>query len=153
MYQLLADLPADRFAALYASLPDEMRQALDAPVARVLNTRLPSVRRQPAALKVRALRAWLARERDEALAGEMLRSYFLGPRKDLVVAFLDATGVKHTDGQVEGDTQPDPAKVPDAIAALRKAHDPQDVQLYMRIATVQWPEDEAIREAAGPGKA
>jgi hypothetical protein len=148
VYQLLADLPPERFSALYAALPEEMRLALDAPVARVLNARLPSVRRQPAALKVRALRAWMARERDDSLAGEMLRSYFLGPRKDLVVAFLDATGVKHKDGQIEGEDKPDPARVPEAVAALRKAHDAQDVQLYLRIAALQWPEDEALRAAA-----
>lgn len=148
MYQLLAELPPERFTAFYDALPEEMRQALDAPVARVLNARLPSVRRQPAALKARALRAWLAKERDEALPGEMLRSYFLGPRKDLVVAFLDATGVKHKEGQIEDDSKPDAAKVADAIAAMRKAHDAHDVRLYLRIAAVQWPEDETIRKAA-----
>ena len=148
MYQLLAELAPERFTALYSSLPDEMRDALDAPVARVLNARLASARRQPAALKARALRAWLAKERDDSLAGEMLRSYFLGPRKDLVVAFLDATGVKHKDGQIEDEGKPDAAKVPDALAAMRKAHDEQDVYLYMRIAALQWPEDETIRKAA-----
>ena len=148
MFQLLAELDPQRFAALYASLPADMRNALDAPVARVLNARLSSARRQPDALKARALRAWLAKERDEALAGEMLRSYFLGPRKDLVVAFLDATGVKHKEGQIEDDYRPDAAKVPDAISAMRKAHDPHDVRLYLRIAAVQWPEDETIRKAS-----
>ena len=148
MYQILADLPPERFTAFYSALPEEMQRALDGPVARVLNARLPKVRHQPAALKVRALRAWLSRERDETLAAEMLRSYFLGPRKDLVVAFLDATGVKHKDGQIEGDDKPDAAKVPDAIAALRKAHDAEDVRLYLRIAALQWPESEAIVKAA-----
>ena len=53
MYQLLAELPPERFTAFYDALPEEMRQALDAPVARVLNTRLPSVRRQPAIIRER----------------------------------------------------------------------------------------------------
>jgi hypothetical protein len=150
VYQLLADLPPERFTAFYTALPEEMRQALDAPVARILNARLPSVRRQPAALKVRALRAWLARERDEALAGEMLRSYFLGPRKDMVVAFLDATGVKHKEGEVEGGSGPDPAKVPDAIKALLAKHDPEDVRLYLRIAAAQWPD---VKELGGASAA
>jgi hypothetical protein len=148
VYQLLADLPPERFTAFYDALPDEMRQALDAPVARVLNARLPSVRRQPPALKVRALRAWLIRERDEALAGEMLRSYFLGPRKDMVVSFLDATGVKHKDGQVDGDSGPEPAKVGEAVKALLAKHDREDVRLYLRIAAVQWPDVKELGEAS-----
>jgi hypothetical protein len=148
MYQLLADLPPERFVEFYAALPADLRNALDAPVARVLNARLSSAHRQPIALKARALRAWLAKERDEALAGEMLRSYFLGPRKELVTSFLDATGVKHKDGQIDGEGPPDPAKLPEAIAALRKAHDAQDVQLYLRIAALQWPESEGLRAAA-----
>ena len=56
-------------------------------------------------------------KRDEALAGELLRAYLLGPRKDLVTAFLDATGVRHEDGQVGDDAQPDADKVPAAVHA------------------------------------
>src|SRR5262249_31100805 len=103
-----------------------MRQALDGPVARVLNARPAFVRRQPAALKITALRAFLAGERDDALSGEILRSYLLGPRKALVVAFLDATGVKHEDGQVGDDARPDPAKVKEAVQALVASHDRED---------------------------
>ncbi len=147
MYQLVADLPPERFAALYAALPPEARQALDAPVARVLNSRIPSVRRLPEALKVKALRAWLSREKDEALAGELLRAYFLGPRKPLVSDFLDATGVTHQDGQVADDAQPDAAKVPEAVQKLLAGHDRADVALYLRIAALQWPENEGVRKA------
>jgi len=147
MYQLVASLPPERFAALYAALPAEARSALDAPVARVLNARVPSVRRLPEALKVKALRAWLAREKDEALAGEMLRAYFLGPRKPLVLSFLDATGVKHEDGQVTDDAQPDAAKVPEAVKSLLTGHERADVALYLRIAALQWPGNEAVRQA------
>jgi hypothetical protein len=147
VYQLVADLSPERFTTLYRALPDEMRQALDAPVARVLNARPAFVRRQPEALKVKALRAFLARERDDTLSGEILRSYFLGPRKPLVVAFLDATGVKHEDGQVADEAAPDTAKVPEAVKALLAAHERDDVALYLRIAAIQWPENEAIRKA------
>ena len=148
MYQLVAELSPERFTALYRALPDEMRQALDAPVARVLNARPTFVRRQPEALKIKALRAFLARERDDTLSGEILRSYFLGPRKALVVAFLDATGVKHEDGQVADEAAPDAAKVPEAVKALLAAHEGEDVALYLRIAAIQWPENEAIRKAS-----
>jgi hypothetical protein len=147
VYQLVASLPPERFAALYAALPPEARQALDAPVARVLNSRVPSVRRMPEALKVKALRAWLTREKDEALAGEMLRAYFLGPRKPLVLAFLEATGVKHEDGQVTDESEPDAARVPEAVQALLAAHERADVALYLRVAALQWPGNVAVRDA------
>lgn len=152
MYQLLTDLPAERLAEIYRALPEPLRQALDAPVARVLNARLPSVRRQPEALKLKALRAWLARERDEALAGELLRAYLLGPRKQLVLDFLDATGVKHEDGQVGDDADPAPDQVPAAVERLLAAHAREDVRLYLGVAALQWPRNAAVREAlAGLG--
>ncbi len=147
MLQLVLDLPPESLAALYRALPDPMRQALDAPVARVLNARLPSVRRQPEALKLRALRAWLTRERDEALAGEMLRAYLLGPRKALVTAFLDSTGVRHEDGQVGDESTPDAAKVAGAVEALLRDHAREDVRLYLRVAALQWPGNAGVREA------
>lgn len=147
MLQLVLDLTPERFGELVRALPDATRQALDAPVARVLNARLPSVRRQPEALRLRALRAWLVRERDEALAGELLRAYLLGPRKDLVTAFLDATGVRHEDGQVGDDAQPDADKVPAAVQALLGKHAREDVALYLGVAALQWPAVPALREA------
>jgi hypothetical protein len=107
VYQLVADLPPERFTALYAALPDEMRQALDAPVAACSTPVRPSCAASRRRSRSQALRAFLARERDDTLSGEILRSYFLGPRKPLVVAFLDATGVKHEDGQVADESAPD----------------------------------------------
>jgi hypothetical protein len=145
VYQIVTGLPPEHLATLYAALTPEARLALDAPVARMLNSRVPSVRRLPEALKLKALRAWLTREKDEALAGEMLRAYFLGPRKALVLAFLDATGVKHQDGQVLDDSEPDAAKVPDAVKALLAGHDRADVTLYLRVAALQWPDNPAVR--------
>lgn len=152
MHRLLSDLPPERLGELYRALPDPLRQALDAPVARVLNARVPSVRRHPEALKVKALRAWLARERDDALAGEILRAYLLGPRKRLVMDFLDATGVKHEDGQVGDDADPAADKVPGAVEKLLAAHAREDVRLYLGVAALQWPGNAAVREAlAGLG--
>jgi len=147
VYQLVADLSPERFTALYRALPDEMRRALDAPVSRVLNARPAFVHRQPEAIKIKALRAYLAREKDETLSAEILRAYLLGPRKALVIAFLDATGVKHEDGQVGEDANPEPAKVPEAVKALLAANEREDVRLYLRVAALQWPENKAVAAA------
>ncbi|MGQ0554205.1 MAG: hypothetical protein ACT4PU_13410 [Planctomycetota bacterium] len=140
MHQLLINLPLDRFAVLYEALPAELSAAFDGAVARMLNCRLPSVRRQPPALRAKALRLWIQRQRDDAVAGDLLRAYFLGPRKALVVEFLDSAGVQHEDGQVGPEGQPDDARVADAVQTLLAAHERSDVLLYLQIAQQQWPE-------------
>jgi hypothetical protein len=145
---LVLALPAERFANLYGALPPDLSAALDGPIARMLNSRVPSVRRQPQALRARALRAWIVRQRDEDVAGDLLRVYFLGPRLPLVTSFLDATGVKHEKGQIGDDAEPDPAKVPAAVEALQKEFEADDVRLYLAVAARQWPENKAVLEAA-----
>jgi hypothetical protein len=147
MLELLLALPPERFLAVYTALPEEVSQALDGAIARMLNSRVGSVRRQPVALRARALRAFLARFRDEAVAADLLRAYFLGPRLPLVTAFLDATGVPHEQGQIGDDARPDAAKIPDAVVALNAAHDPGDVQLYLAIAAMQWPDVPELKAA------
>lgn len=149
MHQLLTGMPLERFAALYESLDEGVARALDGAIARMLNCRAGSVARQPAAMRVKALRAWIARERDDSVAGDLLAAYFLGPRKDLVIAFLDATGVAHEEGRVDGDARPDPAKVPDAARALAASHAQEDVRLYLQVASLQWPDVSELRAAAG----
>ncbi len=152
VHQLLMDLSPERFGALYEALPAEVIGALDTPIASVLNSRVAKVRKRPLPMKLKALRAFLLRQRDDDLALEMLRGYLLGPRADLVKDFLDATGVPHEDGQINDEdsdepAEPDPKKVPGAIKTLTEKHDPDDVRLYLEIAAMQWPEHEAVRKA------
>jgi hypothetical protein len=147
MHDLLVDLPPDRFAAIYRSLDPPLARALDGAIAQVLHSRIQTVARQPEAIRVKALRNWIGRQKDDAVAGDLLRAYFLGPRKALVIQFLDATGTKHEEGSVLEDAAPEPAKVPEAVEALLKDHDPEDVRLYLSIAARQWPEVPAVAEA------
>ncbi len=140
MLKLILDLPPERFGALYSALPSELQRTLDGAIAAMLHARPTSVRRQPEAVRIKALRAFFVRTRDEALATDLLRTYFLGPRLALVTQFLDATGVPHEKGQVTDEGKPDAAKIPEAIRALNSTHDPHDVQLYLAIAAVQWPD-------------
>src|SRR5262249_26818231 len=83
---LVLALSPERFASLYGALPVDISTALDGAIARMLNSRVASVRKQPEALRAKALRAFLVRTRDEAVAGDVLRAYFLGPRLPLVTA-------------------------------------------------------------------
>jgi hypothetical protein len=151
VHQLLTAMSLERFEALYKSLDPDMARAFDGAIARMLNSRVGSVARLPDRTRVKALRAWIVRQRDEAVAGDLLAAYFLGPRKALVTSFLDATGVKHEDGRVDDDARPDPAKVPDAVAALNQAYDREDVHLYLQVAAGQWPDVAALKTAADAG--
>lgn len=148
MLQELMDMSDERFAALYGSLEDRTKQALDVPIARMLNSRVPVAARRPLPMKLKALRAYLRRERDDDLALDILRGYFLGPRKQLVIDFLDGTGVAHEDGQVEDDdAEPEATQVAVTVEALLKDHEKDDVRLYLSVARRQWPEIEAIEDA------
>jgi len=148
VYRLLTEMSVDRLAVVYEALPEEMTLALSGPIGQALNSRPQSVAKRPVGMKVRGLRAFLLKKKDETLSAEMLRAYFLGPRADLVKQFLDATGVAHEDGQVEHeDSQPDPKKVATAVKALREKHDDEDVDLYLRVAAIQWPENEGLAKA------
>ena len=147
MHDLLIALPPERFANLYRSLDPPLARALDGAIAQVLHARVQSVAKQPEAIRVKALRHWIGRQKDDAVAGDLLRAYFLGPRKPLVIQFLDATGTPHEEGQVTDEGKPDAAKVPDAVKALLADHDRDDVRLYLQIAARQWPEVPALGEA------
>lgn len=148
MYQLLTDQPLERLQVIYEALPDEVRAALDSPIAKALNSRPSSLVKRAVAYKVKGLRAFLVRQRDDALAQDIVRSYLLGPRKKLVTDFLDLTDVAHEDGQVE-DEEAKPAgdKVAAAIESLTADHDSADVALYLTVATAQWPEISELEEA------
>jgi hypothetical protein len=138
---LLTGMSPERLETLYTSLPDGEQAALDVAVARVLNSRVDVARRRPMPMRIKALRAWFQRSRDDDLALDVLRGYLLGPRQQLVTDFLDATGVAHEEGQVEDDdASPDGAKVPEAVQALAAKHDPVDVRLYLEVARRQWPQ-------------
>jgi hypothetical protein len=93
------------------------------------------------------LRAHLLRTRDDDLAGELIRAYLLGARKDLVTDFLDGVGIEHEEGTVEGDAEPDEAKVGPTVDSLLEKHAPADVTLYLEIAVLQWPDSKALGKA------
>ena len=148
MRELITEMSPERLERLYTELPDGARMGLDVVIAKVLNSRLETVRRRPMAMKIKALRAWFQRSKDDDLALDVMRGYFLGPRQALVTDFLDATGVAHEEGQVEDDdAAPDEASVPEAVKTLCAKHEPDDVRLYLEVATRQWPESQALQDA------
>lgn len=68
----------------------------------------------------------------EETAAQLLLSLHIVARRPLLTLFLDQLGIKHEGGLVDGEEalRPDPAKLPQAIAAVRKEFPPADVELY-----------------------
>ena len=147
MHELVTELPQERITALYESLEERAQRALDGPIGKALNSRPQTVAKRPQTMRVKALRAYILRQRDDDLSAELLRSYLLGPRKDLVTGFLDGVGIEHEEGSVEGDDEPAADKVGPTVEALLEEHDAGDVLLYLEVASRQWPESAAVQEA------
>ncbi len=146
MLKLLTEMSPERLTELYESLEERAQRALDGPIAKALNSRPQTVAKRPLSLRMKALRAHLLRSRDDDLAGELIRAYLLGPKKQVVTDFLDGVGLEHEDGTVEGDGEPDESKVKPTLDAMVEKHNPADVGLYLEIAVLQWPDSKAIAE-------
>lgn len=148
MLQLVTDMSPERLSQVYEALPEALIRALDVPIGAALNSRPTSVARRPLGLRIKALRAYLLRKRDDGLAGDVVRTYLLGPRKQLVTDFLDAVGLAHEDGQLsEDEASPDESKVADAVIAVLANHEREDLKLYLGVAALQWPDNKAIADA------
>lgn len=130
-----------RFQEMYEALAQEGFGPLDAEVARALKFRPQAIRKLPIAQRARKARQILLASKNAELAYEFIGSYLLKQRRELVLGFLDATGVAHEDGMVqdiEGE-QPDAAKIEATVAELDGKFEKEDVTAYLAIAAQQWP--------------
>jgi hypothetical protein len=77
----------------------------------------------------------------EALAARALIQYHLATQRPMMSAFLDHLGIKHENGLIQEESvQPDAAKLPEAVAALRGAYPADDVTLYLDTLVCQDPQ-------------
>jgi hypothetical protein len=77
----------------------------------------------------------------EGLSARALIVYHLASQRPMMAAFLDQLGIKHEDGLIqEEQVQPDAAKLPEAVAAIRAAYPAADVALYLDTLLCQDPQ-------------
>ncbi|MFI5216308.1 MAG: hypothetical protein ACHQ3O_07180 [Candidatus Limnocylindria bacterium] len=164
-YQVFAGLAPQHAEQMLTRLaekaPAMFVQALAAASA-ALKARPIYLQRQPFAKRAEAVRRTLSRVATNAIADEVLAVYFLECRKELLVEWLDLTGVKHKDGTLEADAPPPPAekKLREAVERFRAAGEDPDRDLLMRAFAaqdaVEWPVLEALlaspEAAAAPAK-
>jgi hypothetical protein len=132
----------ERFLALYQSLERDGFGPLDGEVARALHFRPHAIRKLPMPQRAKRARILIESSRNSDLAYEIVGGYLLKTRRDLVTAFLDATGVKHEEGMIEDvdGAKPEKAKIAAAIQDLDSRFPPEDVTLYLVMCVDQWPD-------------
>ena len=125
--------------------------ALDAAAA-AFRLRPHFLRRQPRARQADWMRKALGRTIGAPVAEEVLASYFLEHRKEMLVELLDALGIAHEDGQL---TTPDPEcpeadKLAPIIETFLAGDDPECRMLLVRAFAAQsgvtWPALEELLE-------
>lgn len=135
-------LSEERFLTIYQALENKGYGPLDGEVAKALKFRPHAIKKVPMEQRARRARSILTHSSNAELTYELFGSYLMASCKGLITDFLDATGVEHEDGMIQNVTTalPEAAKLGDAVKELDGKYDPQDVTLYLSIATEQWPQ-------------
>jgi hypothetical protein len=90
----------------------------------------------------------------DTIASRALIAYHFTHQRPLMSSFLDALGIAHDDGLIteEDVAAPDRERLSAAITAVKSAHPPEDVDLYLRtLATLDGATWANLDPAAVPG--
>ena len=148
-YQVFVRMTPERAAQVMAVLaeksPATYTQAVAATSA-AMKCRPKFLMRQPTDKRAHMVRRTLARVRANDLAEEVLATYFLECRKELLTEWLDAVGVEHDEGLLKEENPPPPAKerLEKAIESFLEADDVADRELLLRAfaaqSAIDWPD-------------
>lgn len=137
----LATLDDARFLGIYEALSEQGFGPLDHEVAKAMKFRPHAIRKLPMPQRAKKARTILTGTRNAEMCYELLGSYLMKAHKELIIEFLDATGVDHEDGLIEGENiVPDDAKLDAAIEALDAKHPADEVTMYLALSAQTWPE-------------
>jgi hypothetical protein len=141
-------LSDERFLMMYEALAQEGFGPLDGEVAKLLKFRPQAIRKVPMAQRARKAKALLLAQKNAELAYEFLGTYLIKDHRELVVGFLDSTGVAHENGMIDdaADNLPDDEKVAAAVKELDEKYAKDDVTAYLSLAAQQWPEIKSIEK-------
>lgn len=142
----LRALSDERFCAIYETLAQDGFGPLDGEVAKALKFRPQAIRKLPMVQRAKRARRLVEVGGMADMCYELFGTYLMSGHKQLVIDFLDGTGVEHEEGMLKNpDTaKPDTAKLGPTVAELDKNYDPADVTLYLSVAAEQWPSFEEL---------
>lgn len=161
-YQVFAAMSPEEAArvldALLEHAPGVYTQAVAA-ASVAFKARPQFLMKQPKDKRAAMVRRALSRVAASDLAEEVLANYFLDLRKELLVEWLDAVGIPHEEGVLQGEVPPPPdeAKLREAVQAFLAGEEAEDRALLLRAfaaqSAVDWPALEALLPAPGGGRA
>jgi hypothetical protein len=124
-------LAADILAYVFESEKPTYRATLSA-VAEARHLRPVFLERQPKAQRHATMLAMLAKPALEPAAGNLIRTWLVKKYKTMLVDFLNALGIEHSEGVVE-DLPPgvDDAKLHPAVDGLLAKYPPEAVAVYL----------------------
>jgi hypothetical protein len=147
-YQVFAAMSPERAVAVMRLLAEKapaiFAEALQA-ASLALKARPVYLQRQPFEKRCEAIRRALARVPANGFAGELLATYFLECRGELLREWLDVAGVEHEDGTLSSDAPPAPPEkeLTRAVARFREKGDDPDRELLLNAFAAQdaieWP--------------
>lgn len=136
----LKQMPAERFLSIYKSLDQKGFGPLDDQVAKSLRFRPQAVRKLPMETRARRAKHLLESSGNIELTYELFGAYLMKSCRELVIGFLDATGVQHKDGLIEDldSTRPAKDKIDATVRDLDARFAADDVTLYLALCAEQW---------------
>lgn len=157
-----AELRRDILASFWTRGDAASRRMALAQLARSMNFREETLRKLPAEKKADMLAGRLSLAEYEPHFEAALLTFHVVERRELMGAFLDAWGIRHTDGSIEDDeyTVPSRDAVEAAASSLTGRFSEADVVLYIATAGLimgqglsewrdaTWPVVDARRAAA-----
>ena len=159
-YQVFASLSPERAAALFSALrekaPLTFQQSL-AVASGALKARPVYLAKQPFQKQAEAARRALSRVAANLVAEEVLASYFLECRRELLVEWLDSLGIAHDKGSLaeERPAEPPADVLRKAVDVFRAKDEDWNRELLLRAFTAQeaidWPELEGLLSPGAAG--
>lgn len=155
-FQIFASMPHEQSATLLEKIsessPVHFQQGL-ATACGALKIRPVYIKKQPFAKQASSVRRALSLVASNTMAEEILAIYFLECRKELLVEWLDALGLKHEDGTLSDDEPEAPkpddlSKILSAFLAKNEETDrPLLVKAFASQTAVDWPSLDALIES------
>lgn len=137
-----------RFLQIYSSLEQAGFGPLDSEVAKAMKFRPHAIRKLPFDRRAKKAKQLLEASANAEMCYEIFGSYLIKERKDLVIGFLDATGVEHEEGMIQNTEEDKPSgdKVESAVTELDGKFESDDVTLYLSLCAEQWPQVTEIQD-------